>query len=129
MEIAEPGAPEVREIVDQAERAVHAVEFALVSGIAIHGGKCGGGSNASLESAFCQSNRRCLHIEIFGSDAALKIGQDRIAKHRPPGRVWRLLQPRIDDGRPAFIGGSRQSRLRWNEIRAKRAARDRRHQR
>src|SRR5262249_10554442 len=104
------------------EGTVYAIELALVLGIAIHGGKCRGGSDASLKAAFCQSNRRCQHIQIFGSDAALEVSQDRIAKHRPPARVRRLLQPWIDG--LAGVGGRGQLRSR-NEIRAKRAARKR----
>src|SRR5712672_2946654 len=110
------------------EGTVYAVEFALVLGIAIHGGKCGGGSDGALKAAFRQSNRRCLHIEIFGSDAALEVGQDRIAKHRPPARVRRLLQPRIGR-RLARVGAFGQLRSRWHEIGAKRAACKRHRQR
>jgi len=67
LEKAVDGAAEGAEWAIWAEEGtVYAVEFALVLGIAIHGGKCGGGSDAALKAAFRQSNRRCLHIEIFG---------------------------------------------------------------
>jgi len=84
-----------QELVNEAEGTVYAEEFALVFRVAVHGGKCRGGSDAPLKSAFCQPNCRCLHIQIFGSDAAQEVGEDRVAKHRPPVRVGRLLQKRI----------------------------------
>jgi hypothetical protein len=53
------------------EGAVYAVELALVFGVAIHGGEFGSSGDAPPKAAFCQSNRRSLHTEIFRSDAAL----------------------------------------------------------
>ena len=109
----------------QADDAVLAIQLAGIFRIAVDRREFRGGRHAALEPALGQPDRRGPHVEIGGGDAMLQIGQDRIAKHRPPCRIRWRRQSRIGN-RSALVARERcfrQLRIGRHEVRPDRAAR------
>ena len=79
-----------RQRAKQADDAVLTVQLAGIFGVAIERREFRGGRHAALKPALGQPDCCGPHIEIGGGDTTLQIGQDRIAKDRPPCRIrWR----------------------------------------
>ena len=94
------GLPGGTSSAQQADDAVLAVQLAGIFRIAVDRREFRGGRDAALKPALGQPDRCGPHVEIGGGDATLEIGQDRIAKHRPPRRIRWRRQSRIGTAAP-----------------------------